>query len=164
MVRRCFQIEFSSILGARWLFQWLDLSNAIEAAGGGGGGGEGSLTLFSLPLILPTSHAFCTGMHCHVSVRTDCFHTRAKVRNLNFKLNCAIQIIIRMTVFWTVCTQNYIAMRILKCPIQITHRGVILCTHSPKFCHSNYASQCNFAYTRSKIPSFELSFKLRNSN
>ena len=30
--------------------------------------------------------------------------------------------------------------------------------------NSNYASRCKFPYTRSKIPSFEWSFKLRNSN
>ena len=36
----------------------------------------------------------------------DCFHMRAKVRNLNDHSNCAIWIIIRMMVFWTVCIYN----------------------------------------------------------
>ena len=35
---------------------------------------------------------------------------------------CAIWMIIQMTVFWTVCTQNYIAMRNLKCAIQMMVR------------------------------------------
>ena len=64
----------------------------------------------------------------------DCFHTRAKVRNLNYRLNCAIWIIIRMTVFWTVCIQNFNVIawfelhnsndgsdHHLNCPFQITH-------------------------------------------
>ena len=55
----------------------------------------------------------------------DCFHTRAKVCNLNYLSNCAIWMIIRMTVFWTVCTQNYIAMCNLKCSIQMMVRTVI---------------------------------------
>ena len=67
---------------------------------------------------------------------------------------CAIWMIIRMTIFWTVCTQNYIVMCNLNCAIQmmvwtviwIAHRDVILHTHGPK-------------YRR-----FEWSFKLRNSN
>ena len=43
----------------------------------------------------------------------DCFHTRAKVCNLNAHSNCAIWMIIRMIVFWTVCV------------CKITSRGVI---------------------------------------
>ena len=50
----------------------------------------------------------------------DCFHTRAKVHNLNDHSNWAIWIIIRITAFWTVFTQNYIAMRDLNCAIQMT--------------------------------------------
>ena len=53
----------------------------------------------------------------------------------------------------------------LICAFQIMHRDVILRTHSPKYRHSNdhsnYASRCNFAYTRSKIPSFKWSFKFK---
>ena len=59
------------------------------------------------------------------------FHTRVnKVQNLNDHLNCAILIIIQMTVFWTVCTQIYIAMRNLNCAVQITHRHVNLHVHT----------------------------------
>ena len=69
---------------------------------------------------------------------------------------CAISMIIRMTVFWTMCTQNYIAMRNLNCAIwmikdhhlncafQITHRDVSLHTHDPKYCHSNDHSIAHF--------------------
>ena len=67
----------------------------------------------------------------------DCFHTRAKVSNLNDHLNCAIWIIIRMTVFWTVCTQIYIAM----------HDWIAQFKwwSGPWFelRNSNYASRCN---------------------
>ena len=38
--------------------------------------------------------------------------------------------------------QNYIAMRNLKCAIQITHRDVILRTNGPKYLHSNDHSNC----------------------
>ena len=34
-------------------------------------------------------------------------------------MKCAIQMMIRMTVFWTVCMPNHIAMRNLKCAIQM---------------------------------------------
>ena len=50
MVLRCFQIEFSLILGVRLSSAWLDLSNVFE---------EFSLTLFPLPLI---AHALRSGM------------------------------------------------------------------------------------------------------
>ena len=48
-----------------------------------------------------------------IKLVSDCFHTRAK---------CTIWIIIRMMVFWTMCTPNYIAIRHLKCAIQMTVR------------------------------------------
>ena len=50
------------------------------------------------------------------------FSHKSKVRNLNDHSNCAIWMIIRMMAFWTVCTQNYIAMRNLKCATQMTVR------------------------------------------
>ena len=66
-------------------------------------------------------------------------------------------------VFWTVCLQNYIAMRNLKCTIQmmvpgplfeylncafqISHRDVILRTHGPKYSHSNDHSNCAIQIT-----------------
>ena len=43
-------------------------------------------------------------------------------------LNCAIWMI-RITVFWTMCTQNYIAMRNLKCAIQMMVRTIIWIAH-----------------------------------
>ena len=65
MVRRCFQIKFCSILGARYDPFERVTSEPFEEAwplihhwGG--------LTLFSLPLKI--AHAFCTGLHCHASV------------------------------------------------------------------------------------------------
>ena len=51
MVRRCFQIEFSLILGVRLSSAWLDLSNVFEE--------EFSLTLFPPPLI---AHTLRSGM------------------------------------------------------------------------------------------------------
>ena len=57
------------------------------------------------------------------------FSHESKVRNLNYHSNCAIWMIIRMTVFWTVCTPNYIAMRNLKCAIQMTVRRCFPVTH-----------------------------------
>ena len=38
------------------------------------------------------------------------FSHESKVHNLNYHLNCAFWMIIWKTVFWTVCTPNYIAM------------------------------------------------------
>ena len=59
----------------------------------------------------PDSLATCLKLWGHAVV-FDRFHMRAKVCNLNYHSICAIWMIIRMTVFWTVCTQNYIAMRV----------------------------------------------------
>ena len=54
---------------------------------------------------------------------------------------CAIQMMIRMMVFWTVCTPNHIAIRNLKCAIQITHFGV----HTVHYYRlSNFNSKCAF--------------------
>ena len=74
------------------------------------------------------------------------------IAQFNYHSNCAIWIIIRMTVFWTMCMPNHIAMRNLECDdgpdhhlncaFQITHRDVILCTHGPKYRHSNDHSNC----------------------
>ena len=50
------------------------------------------------------------------------FWHESKVRNLNDHSNCAIWLIIRMTVFFTMCMQNYIAMRNLNCAIQMMVR------------------------------------------
>ena len=60
-----------------------------------------------------------------------------------------------MTEFWTVCMQTYIAM----CAQFKSWSGP-----SFELSISNYTSRCNFVYTRSKIPSFEWSFKLHNLN
>ena len=57
------------------------------------------------------------------------FSHESKVRNLNYRLNCAFWMIIWKTVFWTVCTPNYIAMRHLKCAFQMTVRRCFLVTH-----------------------------------
>ena len=74
----------------------------------------------------------------------DCFHTRAKVRNLNYRLNCAIWIIIRMTVFWTVCIQNFNVMHDLNCTIRMMVPTIIWTAHfklriSSKHCNLNLA-------------------------
>ena len=50
------------------------------------------------------------------------FSHESKVRNLNYHLNCTFWMIIQKTVFWTVSTPNYIAMRHLKCAFQMTVR------------------------------------------
>ena len=50
--------------------------------------------------------------------------------------------IIWIMVFWTVCTQNYIAMCNLECAIQITHHNFILRTHGPIYRHSKDHSNC----------------------
>ena len=83
------------------------------------------------------------------SLQSECFHMRRKVRNLNDHSNCAIWMIIRMTVIWTMCTQNYTAFHNgpdhqLNWTIQIMHRDVILRTHGPKYRHLNYHSNCTF--------------------
>ena len=44
-------------------------------------------------------------------------------------LRCAIQMMIRMTVFWTVCTPNHIEIRNLKCAIQMMVRTIIWIAH-----------------------------------
>ena len=61
----------------------------------------------------------------------------------------------RMTVFWTLCTQNYIAMRDLNCAIQMTVWTIIWIAqfklriamwfgvHGPKYRHSNDNSNCS---------------------
>ena len=51
-----------------------------------------------------------------------------------------------------------------QCNFAYTWSKILSLEWSLKLRNSNYASQCNFAYTRSKILSFEWSFKLRNSN
>ena len=85
--------------------------------------------------------------------------------------------------FFTVCTQNYIAMCNLKCAIQMTvwtiiwfaHRDVILHTHSPKYRDSNDHSNCAIQITHHcvdtvpntvirmsiQLAQFELKLKLR---
>ena len=47
----------------------------------------------------------------------------------NLNLKCAFWIKIRKTVFWTVCTPNYIAMRHLKCTFQMTVRRCFQVMH-----------------------------------
>ena len=41
-----------------------------------------------------------------------------------------------------VCMPNHIAIRNLKCAMQITHRDVIWRTHGPKYSLSNFYSKC----------------------
>ena len=53
------------------------------------------------------------------------FSHDSKVRNLNLNLKCAFWIKIQKTVFWTVCMPNHIAIRNLKCAIQMMVRTVI---------------------------------------
>ena len=58
------------------------------------------------------------------------FSHDSQVRNLNLNSKCAFWIIIRMTVFWTVCTTNHIAIRNLKCAINSNDgRTVIWIAH-----------------------------------
>ena len=132
--------------------QWLDLSNAIEAAGV-------SLTLFSLPLI---AHAFCTvglWLFSHESKSAQ-FEFEFELHNLNDHSN----------------TQNYIAMRnlndhsndsILDCVYTKLHRDVWF-----ELGISNYALRCNLwicVHTVQNtvirmiiwIAQFNLKFKLR---
>ena len=69
----------------------------------------------------------------------DCFHTRARVHNLNFNSNCAIWMVIRMKVFWTVCTQNYIAIHNLNCAIWMILQMTVFWT----VCTQNYITMRN---------------------
>ena len=57
------------------------------------------------------------------------FSHESKVRNLNFNSKCAFWFKIRKTVFWTVCTPNYIATRHLKCAFQMTVWRCFQVTH-----------------------------------
>ena len=95
----------------------------------------------------------CQVLQCNIyrGMTLTVFTPRARVCNLNYHLNCAIWIIIQMTVFWTactqicivmrnlndhsnegtldLCTQNYIAMRDLNCAIKMTVRTIIRIVH-----------------------------------
>ena len=83
---------------------------------------------------------------CFGFIRIWLFSHESKVRNLNDHSSCEFWMIIRMTVFWTVCTQNYIAMRNLKCAIQMMVRRCFPVTHL-----SNYAAKSPYECLDLKI-------------
>ena len=88
------------------------------------------------------------------------FSHDSKVRDLNLNLKCSFWLKIRKTVFWTVYMPNHIAMRNLKCTIQMMVRVIRIIiwiahlklhiamwfwrTHGPNYRLSNFNSKCAF--------------------
>ena len=70
-----------------------------------------SILLFKIQLISAKWHPSINWKCLQILMNIDCFHTWAKVSNLNYRYhsNCAIWIIIGMMVFWTVCTCKFIS-------------------------------------------------------
>ena len=100
-----------------------------------------------MPYLEGTFCHFCTTRTHQVGFQPTTLWLRVEIMTVFAReQKCPNWIIIQTTVFWTVCMQNYIAMRNLKCAIKwwsgpsfenavwITHRDVILRTHGPKCC------------------------------
>ena len=61
----------------------------------------------------------------------DCFYTRAKMCNLNYHSNCTIWMIIRMMIFWTVCTLHKITLQCVIWIVQFKWRiAMWFCVHT----------------------------------